>query len=142
MEIPRSDISPRSQETTRMRPLPSTRTQTPTTSFATKFPTPHEIYSTDLQQPNQYTPTVANTNHHSTTLAQTLRASFNHPKLPKNRTNHNKPIFRNPSELTEYLSNNKKYTDNDRYNFSFKLDLPCDSSATFAPLKSSGVCLA
>jgi hypothetical protein len=50
--------------------------------------------------------------------------------------------FTIPSELTEYLSNNKKYTDNDRYYVSFKLYLPDDSSATFAPLKSSGVCLA
>jgi hypothetical protein len=110
---------------------PSTTPPTPTTSFATEFPTPHEIFSTQSQQPHHHSPTVPNTNHHSITLAQSLKASIQQPKLPKNRTHHNKPSFHNPSELTEYLSNNKKFTDDDRYNVSFKLNLPDDSSETF-----------
>jgi hypothetical protein len=109
----------------------STRAPTPTTSFATEFPTPHEIFSTQSQQPHHHTPTVPNTNHNPTTLAQSLKASVQQPKLPKNRTHHNKPSFHNPSELTEYLANNKQFTDNDRYNVSFKLNLPDDLSATF-----------
>jgi hypothetical protein len=109
----------------------STKTPTPTTSFATEFPTPHEIYSSQTQQPTQHTHTAANTNHNQTSLAQTLRASFNHTKPTPNRSTPTKPTFHNPSQLTEYLTDNSSFTGNLEYNFSFKLTCPSKDPIDF-----------
>ena len=110
---------------------PSMRAPTPTTSFATEFPTPHEIYSTQTQQPTQPTHTVSNTNHNQTSLAQTLKASFNHTKQTPNRSTPTKPTFHNPSQLTEYLTDNSSFTGNLEYNFSFKLTCPSKDPIDF-----------